>query len=508
MSRRQFFFSLLLYSLLIILPVAVASLPDRGRAVFNGFLANPTDGYSYLAKMEQGRAGAWGYRLAFSAEETRSHFLFAYYLFLGHLSRWLGMPTLVVFHLVRWLNGLILAIVLRRFIQELWKGNQIPADWVWFICLVGSGMGWLMIWTGYSPSDFWVAEAYPFLAGYTNPHFPLSIALILVGYLTWIYPTKRIHLLIPPLCGLLLAVIQPFGAVILGGLIGVDWLIRIRTAGWQSERVIGLLEYGLAALPVMILYQVDIARDPLLAAWNTQNVTPAAPWWDLIVSFSPGLVFAVIGLALSIRSKQWNYPVLWFWLIAGFGICFLPISLQRRFLIGIYIPLTILAANGLELIAENWRVSWLKKLKTGYIILAIPTIILLLILAGFGILSKHPDYYLSRDEADTLSWLHGNAKQGSIILADSRMGLYIPGATGLKVFYGHPYETPFAEQNKYEVEACVEKWDGQVCGILFQRANIRYVWVKTESAPSVEFIEQYDLNILHASPTVVLYEVQ
>lgn len=508
MSRRQFFIILILYSLLIILPVTLAFLPNGTGAVFNGFLANPSDGYSYLAKMEQGRAGAWGYSLAFTVDETRPHFLFEYYIFLGHIAGWLSLPSIFVFHFFRWLNGMLMAVVLRWFIHDIWKGKTIHSDWIWAICLVGSGMGWLMIWTGYSPSDFWVAEAYPFLAAYTNPHFPLSISLILGGMLAWRREERKLYLLIPAVCGLLLAVIQPFGAVVLGGLIGFDWLIHLRKQGGDLSRIAGLVLYGAAALPIMILYQVDVANDPLLAAWNAQNVTPSAPWWDLLVSFSPGLFFAAVGAFLSFRARQVSYPVLWFWLIVGFGICFIPINLQRRFLIGIYIPLTLQAAEGIERIVSNWNLSWLKRIKAAYLALVIPTSILLLILAGFGILSQHPDYYFTKDEAGALTWLRSNGRAGDVILSNARMGLYLPAQTSLRVFYGHPFETPKARVNETEVTQCVQTWTVNACGGLFSRAKIHYVWADGGLFPEQSFLAEYSLQPIYTSASVVLYEVQ
>ena len=47
------------------------------------------------------------------------------------------------------------------------------------IVILGSGLGWIAAFFQQSTSDLWVAEAYPFLSAYTNPHFPLAIALML-----------------------------------------------------------------------------------------------------------------------------------------------------------------------------------------------------------------------------------------------------------------------------------------------------------------------------------------
>ncbi len=115
------------------------------------------------------------------------------------------------------------------------------------LALFGSGMGWLASIFGIFSADFWVAEGYPFLSAYANPHFPLGLAIVL-----WFMappppdlPKHRINLSIQKLIlsiifGLMLAIIMPFGVVIIGVVLGGSLLWDI-TVSLQASREIWLL---------------------------------------------------------------------------------------------------------------------------------------------------------------------------------------------------------------------------------------------------------------------------
>ena len=91
----------LLVVVIAVLPYLVAwSITPAGK-VYTGLLVNPLDGHSYLAKMRQGAAGQWLFRLPFTSEPQRGAFTFVYYLFLGHVSALSGLPLIVTYHIAR-----------------------------------------------------------------------------------------------------------------------------------------------------------------------------------------------------------------------------------------------------------------------------------------------------------------------------------------------------------------------------------------------------------------------
>ena len=78
------------------------------------------------------------------------------------------------------------------------------------IAVLGSGVGWLAVVFGKFTSDFWVAEAYPFLSMYTNPHFSLGLGLMILALIPDIGRESRWYTVL----GIALGIVQPFAVVI------------------------------------------------------------------------------------------------------------------------------------------------------------------------------------------------------------------------------------------------------------------------------------------------------
>jgi len=64
-----------------------------------------------------------------------------------------------------------------------------------------------------------------------------------------------------------------------------------------------------------------------------------------------------------------------------------------------------------------------------------------------------PAVYLTNDEAAALRWLETQATPNDVVLADPRLGNFVPGWTGARTVYGHPMETIDAETKLAEVES-------------------------------------------------------
>ena len=199
--------------LAITLPFVYASQNAGQDYQFNGFLLNPQDGNSYLAKMYQGWRGDLQFTLPYTAEKGNGTYLFLFYLWLGHLTRLLGLPLVATFHAARVISGLLMYLCLYRFLSHAFEQAHVRL-FAFILAAIGSGMGWIALVFGQFTSDFWVAEAYPYLSAFSNPHFPLALALILL-LLTF---TEGKYSGLPNwLAGLLsffLAIILPFGVVL------------------------------------------------------------------------------------------------------------------------------------------------------------------------------------------------------------------------------------------------------------------------------------------------------
>lgn len=496
MSKRTLLLTLL-FLLLISLPYLIAANlagPDR---VFGGFLLNPQDGNTYLAKMYEGWRGEWRFTLPFTAQPGQGAYLFLLYFFLGHLARWTGIPLIWVYHLTRVICAALLLLALLRFYRRYSPGPPWD-EWAFAAAIFCLGLGWLLLPVAglllpgsHVPADFWVAEAFPFLSAFVNPHFALSLALLLWlltlpdskpdSFLQKIFPH---HAVLFKTCqvlfaGLLLSLLSPFGVVlgvmVLAGQIFLDALRLARNAGdglsipvverikvilaclWRPGSPEGslLVRFGAlvcGGLPFLLYYVWITGHDPQLASWNAQNQTLTPPAWDVALALSPFLLLALPAAWGWLRRLDRQAELLLIWAVIGLAFIYFPFSLQRRFMMGLFVPLVGLAAHGLHGLMERFPRGG-RLLSRLTIPLALPSTLLILALGVFGARSGDPTLYQTRGEADALQWIAAKTPPHALILASPQMGLLIPAYTGRRVIYGHPYETVDAEAEKAAVES-------------------------------------------------------
>ncbi len=493
--------------LITTLPYFLAARASGNQYVFGGFLLNPLDGNSYLAKMYEGWRGDWLFTLPYSPEVSRGSTIYLFYLFLGHMARWFAIDLGMMYHIARIFGAVFLLLALYDFIKAVLPDEPLRRA-AFLLAVLGSGLGWLALSAGVFAPDFWVAEGYPFLSFYSNPHFEVSLAL-----LVWLIKPRPFLSEEPNgwkygayfSAATILGLLAPFGVVlalvIIGGDIFWQWreVSQKEITAWFSHRLLWVLLGG--SLP--ILYEVQVIRsDPILAAWNAQNLTPSPPIGQLMVGLSPALILSLIGILFALRRGMPTLRGLVIWVLAGLALMYLPWSLQRRFILGLFIPVAILGVYGL-----NYLVNFKpKRFVYGFILLMIfslPTNLIVLLASRQGILTHDPMIYLSRDEANALDWISENTPEHALILASPGIGLFIPAHTGRRVFYGHPYETIHAEAAKNAVINFYES-NGQVLDDL-GRSDIDYVfWGPREQALGTK-LDRPNLRPMYQSGEVIIY---
>jgi hypothetical protein len=437
MENRKGIFLAALVVMCITLPYGIAAFSGN-QQVFNGFLLNPIDGNSYLAKMYQGWEGSWRFRLTYTSQSGEGAYLFLFYIFLGHLARWTGIPLIAAFHLARITSAVLLVFVMQRFFSKVFPDRPAAAWTALLLATLGSGLGWLAALAGYMTSDFWVAEAFPFLSSYSNPHFPLGMAILLLVFLKAMEPVSRGNLLYLFILGLLLAVIMPFGMVIAVVVYGALWLWNwIETRRFNAWSITALGSGG----GIYLLYQVWISNtDPILAGWNAQNLTFSPPVWDVILSFCPILVLGVFAIRPLWQARnRAEIRLMIVWIVLGFLLVYVPFSLQRRFMFALYIPVVAVGVFGLQEARKKLHgARWL-----------VPLLMVLSCITNLGILmagvasvqEKKSSLFYSSSEAQAMAWIEKNTSPDALVLSGPEMGLYIPAHTGRSVIYGHPFET-------------------------------------------------------------------
>jgi len=493
----------------LIVPFLVGWGNSNSEYIFGGFLLNPIDGNSYLAKMYIGWQGEWRFRLPYTLEAGEGAYLFLFYILLGHIARITGLPILVVFHLARLISAAILVYALLMLFRHSLK-DKPPAQvqLTLILTVLGSGLGWVAVMLGGFTSDFWVAEAYPFLSMYSNPHFPLGLALLLL-YFDWIISDNNEIVKAPlfTLLGLALAIIQPFAAVV--GVIVSGLYILWR---WHEVHKLNLIHAASFALGsgAFLLYQyLAILSDPVLSAWNEQNLTSAPVIWDLLVSFSPALLLSIVEVINLIKAKQvGRYKLFVSWLAAGIVLLYLPFNLQRRFILGFFVPCAFLGVAAIFQIAGD-KMQLRKNFSALIVVLSVATNMIVLLGGLSGIANHDPLLYITSDEKASFDWMSGNFDETGPILASEQTGMYIPAYTGWRVVYGHPFETIQSEQRLEEINAI---FDGDMSeekiGQYILQNGIAYIFwgpreqMKLTGNPFCEY------KIAYQNQTVTIYQTR
>ncbi|KPK89362.1 MAG: hypothetical protein AMJ88_17720 [Anaerolineae bacterium SM23_ 63] len=483
--------------------------------IFSGFLINPIDGFSYLAKMRQGVEGSWSFHLPYSSEPGPGAFIFTFYLFLGNVARWLNIPLLSVYYVARFVAGFAMFSLGYFFYDQVFEEKYLK--WIaTLLTMVGSGLGWLAVPFGIQASDLSIPESIPFLTAYSNAHFPLAAAVMLGAALS-VFKKGRTKLRVVAAlsCGILLGIVLPFSMVSLTVSLGV-WLIwEGFHGGWngltafirkQRTHLIPYLALIIGALPWLV-YDLWIARfHPSFSVWNAQNITPSPPFVDYVIGYGLILVLAILGLVRIGSRGQSRDRLFISWVLSNIILLYMPFNFQRRLTLGLFFPLAGLAALGLERIVGERA-----KIRTTLIfllILSVPSNLLVIGAGISGVKRQDPSLIHLQGELEGYAWIDENTPPGSLILASPEVGNRLPAYADVRVLYGHPFETPYADTQRSLVES-LYAWQGSTeeANHLIDQLDLDYVFFgeRERKLGQPEWIEQ--LSLVFDSQGVEIYEV-
>jgi hypothetical protein len=319
----------------------------------------------------------------------------------------------------------------------------------------------------------------------------------------------------------ILAIVMPFGvvitAVVLTGVFLWEMLDNMRFASneinfsqWvrsnfeQNVVVQKLVFLFVGGVPVL-LYQVWVTRsDPILAAWNAQNITLSPPIWEILLAYAPIILLAFPGIYLAIKSGEHNLRILLIWACLGFLLLYVPWSLQRRFISGYMVPLAGLAALTLEAMFSRKRLLGVSVLIL-VIVLMLPTNMMILMGGIQAINDKVENIYISDSDYQGMKWIDANTEEESVILASTDSGLLLPAYTGRRVWYGHPFETPDALKMETLVQELFSGKESEPGKIILQESD--YLFISSREYPQNELEVDTDFELVFESGKTRIYHI-
>jgi hypothetical protein len=206
----------------------------------------------------------------------------------------------------------------------------------------------------------------------------------------------------------------------------------------------------LIQVPLLAYNYLLFSRDPVWSQFARQNLTLSPP--PLYFLFGLGLLlpFAALGGLRGIQSRSPAMGAMITWVVAGFMIAYLPVNIQRRFLLGMTIPLGILAVEGL--------VGMVKTKYSSLILFGVSMLVIIssiyLSLGSSIFIRTHPvDYFYPTTLATALTWLDDRALPDDYVMASARTGSITAQLTHLRVYIGHEMETIRFSEKVSSVEA-------------------------------------------------------
>jgi hypothetical protein len=240
------------------------------------------------------------------------------------------------------------------------------------------------------------------------------------------------------LAGLLVAWLHPWQAVTLLAIVGTVWLLR------PTRGRLWVLAVPVAATLLPLAYGVALSRfDPSWSMFQRESTaTGTGPWWALLASFAPLVVFAAAGVRRPRSDREWML-VLWPLAVAAVYL-FVP-QFPPHALAGLMLPLAILAVRGWSRVRSATRVP-----APAAAALAVAAVLSgVLPAAIFHAQGVHDDVAattsgaitaqqlrLTPDQAAAVSYLARTPRPGAV-LAPWLLSMSIPGLTGRPVYAGH-----------------------------------------------------------------------
>jgi hypothetical protein len=485
---------------------------------FRGIYFDTQDYSVHIATMEAGQQGEWAYQFRFTTEPHRPAYIRLFYMALGHVSQWLGLPSEFTYHLARWLLGMGALLALYRLMQRIFA-ERFWARTAFLLAAIGSGLGWLQLILNWSPGpitpiDFWLIDDYIFFSLSIFPHFAFvtaAMCMALIWWLEFLEESKWKNVALIALAAILVQFANPIAfATIDVSLVGAALFSWWRTRKIHMTDIAALSVIALAQLPLLAYNFLVLSNDPLWSQFTAQNKTlsPAPIYyvWGFALFWLP----VIAGAIVAFHQKGSALGASIFWIVCGFALAYAPVYIQRRFLQNITIPLAILAAVGLIRLFEiaETRSTAITRWRSSLVLLLIflTSISSLQIgLSQITYLQTHPNdlfYPASLDRA--IDWFQNNAHYNDFVLASEHTSQVLAQKAGLRAYLGHEMETLHYKSKTAEVEAFFQ-------GRFPDLANQPIQWVvygPLERQLGPGFAVPLNLELVYDSQDLQIYQVK
>jgi hypothetical protein len=434
-------------AIVTLLPYLYGHLALPPGRTFMGFFFLGDDANTYLAKMREGLDGSWVWTNKYTTETSSPVYFFVFWIALGHLAGLLHLPLLLTFHLARIAGALFLLYAGWVFIE----GFVVDAParrWAIFFLALALGMGYVVqaigkpVFFGQQTDtlDWRMPELTAFYSILALPHFAWAAAFQALAAVLTLRAAERGSLKLGFFAGLAWlgeASIHAQMPILVGGAIVVAVLYRR-----VSIRGYAAVVLALAMVAPYILYSYVQLHNPEVSRWSGQWRNNFAPdLLSLTLALAPQLLLAVLALPRMLRRRSRGDVFLLAWLILLGIILWMPTpadNLRRRFFDGIYLPLVVMAAEGMFAVVVP-RVKGRARRLVPFAYVSFATVGSFFLLLAPLLVVSSSSYSIPTGDYQALQWL--SPRPAGVVLTSNRLGLMVPAYTSDTVYVGQYSET-------------------------------------------------------------------
>lgn len=506
-SKKELKF-LILWSSLIIALVLLPHLygwltAPQEKQFTNLSLYYTEDTNSYFAWINQAKEGHILFEDMYTTESHQRAFFHPLFLVIGLISKTFSIPIIALWYVGQIIANLFLCFSVYLFLNFFIKkrGQRILA---FVLATTSAGLGWVF---GLASVDTWMPEAIIYQSMGWPLLFPLAIALMLCIFLLFFKAQalkKLKYIFYAGLLALLLAFVHPYDIATIYAVLGIYTLYLIFQSRTIKEHLLRLSILLILSLPASLYNFYLISKNPVFHQW-AQSKTLSPPLYSYLLGFGILIPLALWGGVRALREKRERLYFLLIWVLASFTLVYLPFNFQRRLIMGVQIPLVILASIPLFKLVASLKgkgtiVSFPKIIVLGYIFLILSATNINYFGSSFLALKggNYP-WYLEKKTVEAMEWLDKNSHSQEVVFASRKTGNFIPRFSGNKAFIGHWDQTiNLAEKQEVVKNFFAGKLSLHEQRRLFENYGVEYIFfgpyekaITKDSSASTKTIEAF-----------------
>lgn len=452
--------AILLILLASSLPTLAGVLTQTQQQRYIGIPFNTMDYAVHTAMIQAGQQGELSYQLRFTSEPHSPALIRTFYVLLGWCF-WF-VPATWLFQIARLAFGGLALWAVYRLCRLAFPEDMRLSRLAFLLAALGGGVGWLQIMLGQispeqiTPLDLWFIDGYLFRVILLFPHMSATVMLLALSFseLLAYHRDGQLHRLVRVAgMAILTQVINPIAFLLLDAALAGLMLYRLSTSGLKRGEWATFLLVVTAQLPLLFYSAILLTTEPIWSIYTAQNKTLSPPPGHFVFGFLPLWLLAVIGLPTSLRHHRPIAITALAWITCALLCIYLPVNIQRRFMIAITLPLGLLAAIGLQRLLATIRNPALARI-------ALPGLLAFSMLSHLVTLAAYTSETIQRTESlffpavyeQTAVWLHGQSDRQGTLLASETASRLMAAQAGVRVFSGHPMETIHYEEKMRQVQ--------------------------------------------------------